>query len=424
MAKDLSKEQRLAEYLDELISGRQIDWSKVEPDLRPELEFASRMLENRDEAPVVLRDVLRSRLANKIARGEYAAKPGFWDRIWTFAPGSPALRIATAAALVLVIILGSTVWITYSGRPSQETAMKPAAAPSAPSATVAGSGSAYTLDLPSNNVPRDLNVSNSAILTKSPGRAQVYNVESPHVTSESVKQLGNKLGFKGEAAYEDNGKVIVMRDGEGRDSRQMTVWVASGAIQYGYRDIDRVYPGAEPALPPTPQAKKAAYDFLGKLSLLPPGYPAFDKVQNMIQVVTTAGTVSNAGGASNLLVKLPYLVNGVQASGPGARMEVTVGSNGEILGFLWAWRQVTSPSYVDIVSPDTAYQDLINGRGSLDVPSNTGAYNIERVDLSYWINAFTEPQDVVLPVYIFKGEAVDRQGNRLEEVDAWSNAIH
>ena len=130
------------------------------------------------------------------------------------------------------------------------------------------------------------------------------------------------------------------------------------------------------------------------------------------------------GGSSNLLVKFPYLVDGVQASGPGARIEVTVGNKGEVLEMLWAWRPVTSPSNVGVMSSDEAYRNLINGRGSLDVPSNTSTYNIERVDLSYWINSFTETQDIILPVYVFKGESLDSKGNRLEDVDAWSSALH
>ncbi len=124
-----------------------------------------------------------------------------------------------------------------------------------------------------------------------------------------------------------------------------------------------------------------------------------------------------------MLVKFPYLVDGLQASGPGARIEVTIGTGGNPLAFLVAWRSLVSPSGTGIISQDSAYRNLINGQGSLDVPANTSTFNVASIDLSYWIDAYTERQDVVQPVYLFKGQSLDSRGNLLEEVDAWSSAL-
>jgi hypothetical protein len=423
MAKDLSKEQKLAAYVDDLLSGRPIDWNNVDPELRAELDFAARMLANRDEAPLQFRNSLRSRLLNKIARGDYA-KAGLSEKLKMAFSGAQAIRIAAGVAVVMLIIAGSVVWATYSSKGSQ-TAMAPAAPAAAPGATSgASAGGSYVLNLPANNVPVGLKVSNSVALSTSPAQAKIYQVQAPHVTSETVKELGNKLGMKGEAVYEGNGNRITMRSGSGNDARELTVWVASGAKQYGYTDLNLLYPSVEPSLPSPDKAKEAAYNFLNKLALLPPGYPDYNKVQATMQVVPVNAPASRRGGLSSLLVKFPYLVDGLQASGPGARIEVIIGTGGNPLSFLVAWRSLVSFSATGIISPDSAYRNLINGQGSLDVPANTSTYNINEVDLSYWIEPYTEIQTAISPVYLFKGKSLDSRGNLIEEVDAWSSALH
>jgi hypothetical protein len=423
MGKDLSKEQKLAAYVDALISGRQIDWNNVEPELRAELDFTARLLANRDEAPLHLRNTLRNRLVNKMVRGEYA-RESFNEKLKRVFSGAQIVRIAAGAAAVLLVITGSVVWATYSSR-SNEVSMAPVTRAGAPSATSEKLDSgANMLNLPANSVPAGMTVSNSIALSSAPGQAKIYQVQAPHVTSETVKELGNKLGMKGEAVYEDNGNRIIMQSGSGIDARSLTVWVTSGAKQYSYTDLDMLYPSAEPALPSTADAKEIAYNFLNKLGQLPPGYPDYNKVQNLLQVVPANAPSSRQGGFSNLLVKFPYLIDGVQASGPGARIEVTIGTGGNPLAFLVAWRSLVSPYSTDIISQDSAYRNLINGQGSMDVPSNTSTFNVGSIDLSYWIDAYTERQDVVQPVYLFKGQSLDNTGKLLEEADAWSSALY
>jgi len=113
----------------------------------------------------------------------------------------------------------------------------------------------------------------------------------------------------------------------------------------------------------------------------------------------------------------------VQASGPGARIEVSIGSGGNPVSFLVAWRQLGPSTAAAIISPDTAYRNLVSGNGSLDLPANASTYSISQVDLSYWIDQYTESQAAVQPVYLFKGQSYDSRGNSLEQVDSWSNAL-
>jgi len=436
MKKDKSTEKQFLEYLDRLLAGEEITvGEEVSDDLRSALEHARKMLAFREEPSAAFRADLRDRLLRQIAEKQTATYPatereGFWERVANLFPQRAIMIAVTSTALVVLLAFVGVVWYSgrYSGAPQQ------AAAPSA---------AEYSVRLPANIVPEGVTLSAKTSLSAKSGQAAVYKIESSDITTESVTELGRRLGFIGDASLIDNGTKIVMSTGEGEDMRQLTVWTASGAVEYGYVEPEKLYPSKPAELPSQPEAESIAYDFLQQADLLLPGYHSLAKIKDETTVIAGGGYSVSPRYATEAapaleaapseptapqaptywLVDFPYQVDGASATGPGSKMEVSVGDGGEVVRMLWSWRQMSPLGTDNIISEKQAYQDLINGNGSLDVPLDCRQVVVEQVQLKYWLDPPSEKQDYAVPVYEFTGQCLDKNGNHLEDFTAWTPAL-
>ena len=360
------------------------------------------------------------KLAEKERASSTSSRTKFLDWLGRLSPQQPVWRIIASAALVVLLIVAGTVWYNRSSRPEQ-AALK---APQLPDGR-------YSLQLPSRSVPAQISFSVTAPLSAKTGQTALYRVAAPDVTAQSVTSLGRKLGFGGEAEFTDGGEKLRMTDGTGTDSRELIVWTASGAVEYGFVSPEKLNPLDSPELPSVAEAKKLAYSFLEQADLVPPDYRSFFRVRSDI-IVIAGGSYSisdrNTGQViqkdpTYLVVSFPYYVQGTQATGPGAKIEVRIGDKGEVLQLIWAWRQLSPLYNGKIISEKSAYANLVSGDGSLDVPQTCDQVIVKRVTLSYWINALSEQQKYVLPVYEFRGECLNGGGQHLEDFTAWTEAL-
>ena len=444
MKKDKYTEKQFIEYLDRLLAGEEISLGDdISDELRSALELASKMLAYRDEPSADFRTSLKDRLLQKLAQEEAAApakKRGFREWAADLFPQRPVLIGVTSTVLVVLLIFVGTVW--YSTRYGD--APMPAEAPS-PSLFEGD----HSVNLPSNIAPAGVTFIAKTPLSTSTGGAAVYRVESADVTTESVTEMGRRLGFSGEANFIDGGDKIAMFDGEGDEMRELIVWTASGAVEYGYVEPDKLFPQYPPDLPSQQEAELIAYDFLEQADLLPPNYYSLSKIKDEATVIagggysisreyaaeaapaaaepsapstTTATTAPTA--ATYWLVDFPYKVDGASATGPGSKIEVSIGDNGEVIRLLWEWRQMSPISDLSIISQKQAFEDLIQGKGSLDIPLDCDQVVIENVQLKYWLDPPSEKQAYALPVYEFTGQCLDKNGRHLEDFTAWTEALH
>jgi hypothetical protein len=426
MKKDKYTEKQFIEYLDRLLAGEEISLGDdVSDELRSALEMAKKMLAYRDEPSPAFRASLKDRLLRKLAEEESAAAAKREERRgWTakLFPQSVVWRAATSAALVVLLVLIGAVW--YTGRYAEMLA--PTFAPPAPS--LEGD---YPVSLPSNIVPEHVAFTAKTALSAKPGQAPVYEVQSAGVTTESVTALGSKLGFSGEAEIIDDGAKIAMFDGEGEDRRQLIVWTASGAVEYGYVEPDKLYPPYAPDLPSPEEAELIAYDFLQQADLLPPEYEDSAGIEEKAAIIAGGSYSVGERYAEEIvqqapaywLISFPYQVDGSWATGPGSKIEVSIGDNGQVVRLLWEWRQLVPISTGSIISQKQAYDDLIQGRGSLNIPLDCGQVVIEDVQLKYWIDPPSEKQTYAVPVYEFTGQCLDESGRHLEDFTAWTEAL-
>jgi len=441
MKKGKFTEKQFIEYLDKLLAGEDISLGDdVSDDLRSALELARKMLAYRDEPSTDFRASLKDRLLRKLAQEEAAAPAERGKfREWTanLFPQKPALIAVTSTVLVVLLIFVGTVW--YTGRYGQ-------APVSAPKPALLERD--YSANLPSNVTPEYMAFTTKTALSTKPSQAPVYRIESIDVTTESVTELGRRLGFSSEARFIDGGDKIAMFDGEGDEMRELTVWTASGAVEYGYVEPDRLYPSHPAALPSQPEAEQIAYDFLEQADLLPPGYQSLAKLEAETTVIASGYSVSQRyaapaaeaapsapampwektapatpPGTAYWLVSFPYFVDGIEATGPGSKIEVSIGDNGEVVRLLWSWRQMTPRITENIISEKQAYQDLIQGKGSLDIPLDCEQVVVEDIQLKYWLDPPSEKQAYAVPVYEFKGQCLDKNGRTLEDFTAWTPAL-
>ena len=136
-----------------------------------------------------------------------------------------------------------------------------------------GEGENFVVNLPIPAAPTgEVSFELSADFPQVGDRAMVYKVKPPEVTVEKVTELGRRLGLQGKA--ESYPEMVSMIDESSGETRWLGVWVASGAVEYGFVGdafMDKLYPQTAPTLPSEEEAKEIATQFLAQHGLLPPG---------------------------------------------------------------------------------------------------------------------------------------------------------
>ena len=268
----------------------------------------------------------------------------------------------------------------------------------------------------------------------------VYKVKKPVVTTDSVREIGRKLGFEGSAGYIDRETKIAMLDEGAEEVRQLPVWVNPGAVEYAIVYPDKLYPPEPPNLPSEEEAGQIAIDFLAQSGLL----PADATVGGGYEIeVVTGGTyaveeeipeeVLEEGGeiepevveeyVTHLLVRFHRQIDGFPVIGSGNKFGVRIGDGGEVITVLKVWREITPYKEVVINTPEQAYQELRSGAGSYYAPMDCEEVVVERVYLAYWMEPLDQYQEYVVPVYEFKGKCLDKDGEYIEDFTGWCEAV-
>ncbi len=445
MKKDKIDEKQFIEYLDRLLAGQEITLgADVSPEVRSALEHARKMLAFRQEPSPEFRGELRNKLLRQIYEKQAAPR----EAVRAFPLRPVLVGLASTFVVVLLAFVGV---VFYGGR----------GAPTAPMTTSVPSTAEYSVTLPANIVPEGVYFTAKTSLSDTAGQARVYKIESSAITAASVAKLGSQLGFTGQAELSSDGTRYIMTAGSGDEGKQLILWTASGAVEYGYVSPDKLYPPQPPSLPSQSQAETIAYDFLQQADLLPPDYLSLAKVEKDTTVAAGGGySVSQrttaeaappmaaapaptAPGAPSeesvpsvtstppaaqpvptyWLVEFPYFVDGMEATGPGSKIDVSIGDKGEVVKMVWSWRPMSPLGTDNIISAQQAFLELTQGKGSIELPLDCKQVLVEQVQLKYWLDPTSEKQDYAVPVYEFKGQCVDKNGRTLESFTGWTPAL-
>jgi hypothetical protein len=243
----------------------------------------------------------------------------------------------------------------------------------------------------------------SAALPDFPDKLQVYKMVKPEITREYVKNLGAKFGFAGELS--EGTENYLLSDNETRT--YLEVYKATGT--FNYSEYPKLFPNSEtvlqkaPVLPSDAEAMKIATDFLVERNLLPEGDVA-DKVE-------VGGKFGNI--PLHLLVSFKHVV---QIMGPGAMHAVRIGDGGEVVQvFINPTNPlVLPPLEIAAAKPiQQAYDEILTAKHYY-APSQSQKALIDNVTVAYWIEDKGIGQDYVAPVYVFRGQCLDRDGKQLD----------
>jgi hypothetical protein len=261
----------------------------------------------------------------------------------------------------------------------------------------------------------------------------VYKIKKPEITAESVQDAGSKLGFTGTAGLIDGGTKYAMLDETTDQVRQYSVWINSGAVEYAIVSPDKLSPDEPPTLPSEEEAIEIATNFLTQSGLMPDDALAGDVVTNSVKSGGTYNIIRQTGEGSfeiidsydtHLLVNFSRQINGIPvADSGGNKLGVRIGDKGEVISVLKVWREVEPYREYPIKSVEQAYNELISGKGSSNIPSGCAEITIDHVSLAYWMETLDVSQEYVLPVYAFTGTCRAANGDILENFIGWIEAL-
>ena len=228
----------------------------------------------------------------------------------------------------------------------------------------------------------------------------IYQVKSVNVSEMDIEAIGRLLGFNGGAGVVNDG-VLGMVEG----TKALNIYTASGAIWYA--DTAKLFKSVknkQPNLPPDTEAIELAETFLSTKGL----FPSDAVVSNVVadeqgEINTSTKKVSNVI-KTDLQVIFDRKIDNVPVIGPGSKLKVYIGNDGEVTGFYKAWRAIEPYSECTIKTPEEAFEDLKAGKCRFAGPIGFDKAIVKEISLAYNIEAADKEQDFIEPVYVFKGE--------------------
>lgn len=347
-------------------------------------------------------------------------------------------KLITAIVLIGILIISACLACSSSedqGTGAEEdlgAVDKPATEPAPATKPVTTPIPAVTptdgVDLQEENLEADIPVSADAAevpqfelatdFPRVPDQMPVYKPKPPAVTIDSVRELARKFGFEGEPGKVEGERAIIASDKVDGLTRMLRVRINTGGISYTISDAIDPPPDNPPTLTTDEEAMRIATEFLREKGLLSPGREA-------VKVVCGGGT--SGYGCSHLLVTFtPREIDGVPFTGPGDKFNVRVGDKGKVVDMIVGFQQEFEPykETVPIISPEEAYGNLKTGR--LLAPSSSYSYFkkviIRDISLAYWLEPMGVKQEYVLPVYVFRGEYIDEDGETFDFIE-WVDAV-
>lgn len=229
----------------------------------------------------------------------------------------------------------------------------------------------------------------------------IYKTTVPSVTLEYVTDIATRIFHMPKPSVEYRDGLYIV---ENEYPRYLQVYEASGSIWYA--DFSKIYNGSyAPNLPSKEEAKIIAERFLMEHGLMPK--EAYFKGASYS---TTAIFYQDNQEVETRLNGIHIIYgfrtsDGIEIEGPGAKIRVSIGEGGEIIGVHWAWRNIEPYEYRQGISESEAIKKFYE-QSTLDVPVKLG------VHFAYYSEPGFVTAEFLEPYYIFDYE-VKVQGKPL-----------
>jgi hypothetical protein len=233
-------------------------------------------------------------------------------------------------------------------------------------------------------------------ITDVPAELPLLAVLAPKWSRDAVAELGRQFHLDGEQI--DAGTWTIVRD----PRAALEIYHNSNSFRFERLDIDG-------------EGRKAAADSFAKDK-------AIDVANGFAEAHAPRGArlgepdvaeqellVSEREGAeptrilTALQVNYRYSHEGFDLMGPGAKTQVTIGADAEIMGAYRFWRDVRVGGSVKTVSPDEANERFAASELFAELEDNTATCRVTNVRFGYLTRPPTEAQGTLMPAYEFRG---------------------
>lgn len=262
-----------------------------------------------------------------------------------------------------------------------------------------------------------------------PANLNVYQVQPIQVDEASVQRLAAAFGLQGKAQRLQDRKWEVVEAGESPDQkRSLQIYEASGGLSYMFDNLIFAPVDQQPKLPSEKAAHELAIRFLKEKGLLP--HDALSEIQQVHFSKPTLIERSAKGKktlreiVTSIEVRLPRILDGYRAVGPGSKLYVAFGEGERILGMTRVWREVKkSDRTLPSIRPKDALRLLQQGAGVFDADPTCVRADVTRMELAYWMEGPKAEQRVSLPVYRMEGTCVSAEGKASGGFKAYAPAV-
>jgi hypothetical protein len=272
---------------------------------------------------------------------------------------------------------------------------------------------AFTVQAPLPAVPASLPVFRLAPL----GSGQSY-----------VQAVAGALGVAGEAGL-DGLKWSVVQEGPAPlETRELTVFSPSGGFEYLLPERRYKFPSGAVDLPERSQAHQLALQLLQSSGLLPPGAVTDPNAAAFSELTFTKRDAALGADLETLRatleVRFPQQWGAFRVTGPGSKLYVAFGHQGQVLGVTRMWRRaVDVQGTLASIPPAQALALLAQGHGRLAAPLGCSEARVSEVELLYWSESPRNVQVAGLPVYRVKGQCHAQGGTPLDTFEAYAPAV-
>lgn len=241
-------------------------------------------------------------------------------------------------------------------------------------------------------------------------RRQVTMFSTPPPWKRDAQQargLAHRLGISGEV--EDHGTTLVVRDEAGAlelfmasDSLRVTRWPRGGSEADG--DIDLPEPSA---------AMSKGRGLLEELELAVDGLDAPSIAYSELARKDRRSGREMSGSVA-LHLNHGFRLDELPVVGPGAKVQITLGHGGALLGAYRFWRKPRPGRTAGIISAEVAMDRLCRDGAYAQLDAKTARVVIHDVRLAYYGLPPRELQESLIPVYVFDGTVTTRQFPRYD----------
>ena len=232
------------------------------------------------------------------------------------------------------------------------------------------------------------------------GNLLVYETEKPEVQPEMLYELANRFGMDGKIQSKEDVYLIVQK------KQVLTAYKNSGA--FWYADFAKLHhPDYEPQLPSEDKAAEIATDYLKRNDWLPEGAVLDGIHQNLFERLEGKKREKRTEQPNNVCVEFRFIFSKIETYGPGAKIKVFIGHDGEVIGLFHAVPALHKYAEFPELSREELEEIL---HCKLGVPLK--GIEIRDVRLAYHVESCVLRRRFVQPVYVFELATLARSKRR------------